>query len=276
VPFNCGEGAHYLCYECNNRNDCCWCGKPIQISYGRKQLQTATTIAWQSISPEIYQKRRGNERYDKYGFNPSPSDNIQSDKRNGKPNCYKNLCAAARSTAKKALSSSNESEPPSKKRHGFRFGQTIKDHRAKNKESWLDTLYTSEETDQADGTTNRFQYKRVASISNLVANSIAILKKTGAFLAHDAGNKTANITPFGSALVSPVVCCVFNLKLKLKQKTYPNPNRNRNPHTVFVFGLSGPGFFLDWPWGSSKQGWPAVQKQSNTRISRFLPASWRN
>jgi hypothetical protein len=98
------------------------------------------------------------------------------------------------------------------KRHGFRFGQTINDHRAKKKERRLDTLYTTEETEQADGMTKRFHYKRVASISNLVANNIAILKKTGAFVAHDVGNKTTNIIPFGSALVSPVVCCVFNLK----------------------------------------------------------------
>jgi hypothetical protein len=151
----------------------------------------------------------------------------------------------------------------------------------KNKESWLGTLYTTEETDQTDGTTKKIPYKRVASIPNLVANSIAILKKTGAFLAHDAGNKTKNITPLGSALVSPVVCCVFNLKLTLKTNPNPNPGSRSTPATatatpVFMFGLSGPGFFLGWPWGSSKQGWPAVQKQSNTRISRFLPASWRN
>ena len=51
-------------------------------------------------------------------------------------------------------------------------------------------MYTTEETEQADGTTKKFHYKRVASISNLVANSIAIQKKTGAFVAHDVGNKT--------------------------------------------------------------------------------------
>ena len=374
MPFNCGEGAHYLCCECKIRNDCCWCGKTIQIPHGRKQLQTATTIAWQSISPEIYQKRKGNKRHDKCGFVPSPSDNVHSDKRKGKPNCFKHLCAAARSTAKKTPSSSTETEPPSKKpctkvtvdlanksptmtqaerkvqqhlnnksmvmvngvghvyqrggkelihtpkrtsmtpsdsalkrqrqtllaavasqiapgqtqadvfvnlsrsrasvsagvtkhppittadddidnwvnklcltlfqartlvsecwkRHGFRFGQTINDHRAKKKERRLDTLYTTEETEQADGTTKRFHYKRVASISNLVANSIAILKKTGAFVAHDVGNKTTNIIPFGSALISPVVCCVFNLKT--------------NPQKIIIIiicFLSGPGFVLD-------------------------------
>jgi hypothetical protein len=47
---------------------------------------------------------------------------------------------------------------------------------------------------------------------------------------HDVGNKTTNIIPFGSSLVSLVVCYVFNLKT--------NPQQS-------IYFLSGPGFVLD-------------------------------
>lgn len=120
------------------------------------------------------------------------------------------------------------------KRHGIRLGQTVNNHRKKKKERKVSTLYSTEHTEQADGTTKKFHYKRVTSVAGLVAGSIGTLKRTGAFVDHDVGNKTTNKIPFGSALVSPVVCWVL---FCVRVCNCKNKNKNTFLSLIYIIFL---------------------------------------
>ena len=134
-----------------------------------------------------------------------------------------------------------------KHRFGWKFGQTIDEHRAGKKARRLPTLYTTEDTVQPDGTTKPVIYKRVEDIGNFLANKISQLKIADRFKAWDVGDHV----PAGAVIVSPVVC--KNTENKSKSKSTCNHKHRAHirlwhyytptcahPHTYTQIDLGGP------------------------------------
>lgn len=96
----------------------------------------------------------------------------------------------------------------SRTRFGWRFGQTIDNHRQGKTDRRSDTLYSTEPTVQEDGKSKVMHYKRVEDIGNMIAQKVSELKNGGLFRIWDLRGAS-----YGAVVVSPVVvrnlCKIF-------------------------------------------------------------------
>ena len=159
----------------------------------------------------------------------------------------------------------------SRHRFGWKFGQTIDEHRAGKKERRLPTLYTTEFTLQPDGTTKPVIYKRVEDIGHFLASKISVLKSTDRFRAWDVGTHV----PHGAVIVAPVVSNKREIEIKFKKKTQTqatHKQRASSPALCFLILL----FFSN----ADRPRWPGTQKRRSnpkhrpTRLYRPVLCGW--